>query len=225
MNALLKYLPVLIVSILVIIGCKKEPAPLFHKEYFGLTEGRYVVYNVIEIDHDQALNQHDTSYYQLKTKWGDIYIDNEGREAREFLRYTRATSADSWALQDLWTGIIDGIRGELIEENQRTVKLVFAPTLSKEWDANAYNVKGELDCYYRDIHSDTIVNGYAFDSTVVVEQDEFVSLIDTVRKYEQYAKNVGLIYKYYKDNHYQPFVSEVVNGKEVYYEYAGSGIE
>ena len=208
-----------------LISCKKSEQPNFHFEYFGLEQGRYVVYDVMEILHDKALGKHETTYYQLKTYWGDTIIDNEGRIAREFLRYTRPDDSAPWVIKDVWTGIIDGIRAELIEENQRTVKLIFAPTLSKSWDANAYNMLGELDCYYRDIHRDTTINNSTFDSSLVVEQDDFISLIDTVRKFETYAKGVGLIHKYYKDNHYQFGSPEVVNGVEIYYTFKSTGFE
>ena len=225
----MKKIPVYFILIAIIgfsvQACKKNPAPQFHFEYFGLEEGRYVIYDVVEINHDSALNMHDTLLYQLKTYWGDTIIDNEGRIAREFYRYKRNSDADPWVVSDVWTGIYDGIRGELVEENQRVVKLVFSPTLNKQWDANAYNIYGELDCYYRDIHQDTTINGVLIDSSLVVEQDDFVSLIDTVRKYEMYGKHIGLVYKYYKDNHYQFSSSEVINGKEIYYTYLSHGFE
>jgi hypothetical protein len=220
-----RYITLIGLFAVILLACKKDPVPNFHREYFGNEQGQFVVYDVMEITHDQALAQHDTVYYQLKTVWGDTVIDNEGRVAREFNRYTRAVVSDPWQFSDLWTGLIDGIRAELMEENQRTVKLVFAPTLSKSWDANAYNMQGELDCYYREIHQDTIINGNSFDSTVTVEQDDFTSLIDTVRKYEVYAKGVGMVYKHFKDNHYQFTSSEVVNGKEVYMTFVSSGYE
>lgn len=212
-------------TLVMISSCKPDPAPNFHFEYFGLEQGRYVIYDVVEIDHDEAIGVHDTIRYQLKTVWGQEYIDNQGRTAREFHRYTRDTVGASWVYSDLWTGVYDGIRAEMMEENQRTIKLVFAPTLSKQWNANAYNTGEELDCYYRDIHQDTIINGYSFDSTLVVEIDQFNSHIDTVRKYEMYAKNVGLIYKHFIDNHYQFAGPEVITGKEIYYTYSSHGFE
>jgi len=211
--------------LVVITSCKQDEPPNFHFEYFGLEEGRFVIYDVLEVDHDHAIGVHDDTMYQLKTVWGVEYIDNQGRTAREFLRYTRPTSNDPWVFKDLWTGVYDGIRAELMEENQRTIKLVFAPTLYKQWDANAYNMGEEQDCYYRDIHQDTIINSYPFDSTLVVEIDQFYSHIDTVRKYEMYAKNVGLIYKHYVDNHYQFAGPEVITGKEIYYTYSSHGYE
>lgn len=210
------------------IGCAKNPTPKFHHEYFGLEEGRFVIYDVVEIQHDEAINQHDTLRYQLKTYWADTFIDNEGRTAREFKRFVRSTENDPWVLQDTWTGIIDGIRAELVEENQRVVKLVFAPTINKNWDANAYNMFGESLCSYRDIHGDTLIDNVQFDSTLVVEQEAYNSIIDSVRRFDMYAKNVGLIYKYERDLHYQinSFSQVYLNvGTERYYRFVSTGIE
>ena len=211
--------------LILFIGCKQEDAPNFHFEYFGLAEGRFVVYDVVEINHDSGLLIHDTLRYQMKTYWGDVYVDNEGREGREYIVYKRDSVNHPWTLTDVWHGVFDGIRGELVEENQRKVKLVFAPTLSKNWDANAYNLDDELDCYYRDIHSDTIINNYKFDSTLVVEQQTYNYLIDSVRMYETYAKHIGLVYKHHVDNHYQFGSTEVVIGKELYVSFITSGWE
>jgi hypothetical protein len=210
------------------LACDKNPAPEFHHEYFGMEQGRYVIYDVVEIVHDDALNQHDTANFQLKTHWGDIFVDNEGREAREFKRFVRPTENDAWNLQDIWTGLIDGIRAELIEENQRVIKLVFSPTQNKEWNANAYNQEPEQNCFYRDIHGDTLIDNVIFDPTLVVEQNQFNSIIDSVHRYDMYAKNIGLIYKYERDLHYQINQQSQLylnEGTERYYRYVTTGIE
>jgi len=61
---------------------------------------------------------------------------------------------------------------------------------------------------------------------VVVEQEEFSSLVDHRRKYEVYAKGVGLIHKYYKDLEIQNFDTlNVKNGNEVFYYLTGYGFE
>lgn len=225
------YLLLALGSILLLNGCKKNNSdPDFHYDYFALEEGRYVIYDVMNIVHDDgAVIQHDTSIYQLKTIWKGEYIDNQGRTAREFWRYIRDSDSASWMLQDVWTGIIDGVRAELIEENQRVIKLIFAPTLQKLWDANAFNQQSELECFYRDIHSDTTFNGVSFDPTVTVEIKTQNSLIDSVHFYEIYSENIGLIYNHKKDIHFQYdalsqswFLNE---GTELYYEYVSSGIE
>ena len=212
----------------VLFSCAKNPVPEYHHEYFGMKEGRFIVYDVIEISHDDGLNQHDTSIYQLKTYWADTIIDNEGRVAREFHRFVRPTENDPWVLQDLWTGIIDGIRAELVEENQRVVKLVFSPTQNKAWDANAYNQNSEQNCFYRDIHKDTLIDNTTFDPTLVVEQEQFNSIIDSVHRFEMYAKEIGLIYKYERDLHYQVNQQSQIYlnvGTERYYRYVSTGFE
>ncbi len=229
MNMAKKYFYVVCTALfLAIVGCTPNPVPTFHHEYFGLEEGRFVIYDVVEIVHDDELNQHDTSIYQLKTYWADTFVDNQGRIAREYKRYVRPTSSDPWVFQDVWTGIISGIRAELVEENQRVVKLVFAPTQNKIWDANAYNTIGTRICSYRDIHGDTLINNAAFDTTLVVEQETFYSLIHSVHRFEMYAKHVGLIYKYEKDLHFQINGQSQLyldKGTERYYRYVSTGIE
>lgn len=225
MKILIKYLLASGFCSLLLVACKQEPAPLFHYEYFGMEEGRYVIYEVTEITHDAAIGIHDTSIYQLKAVWGDVYIDNEGREGREYLLYKRSNSFSPWISVDVWHAVFDGIRAELVEENERKVKLVFAPTVSKEWDANAYNMLGEQICYYRDIHSDTIINGLSFDSTLVVEQASEANLVEINRQYEMYAKYVGLIYKHYKVNTYDILDPEPRLGNEYYMEILETGFE
>lgn len=210
------------------LSCKKEKASVdFHFDYFDLRQGRYITYDVTEIKHDDgAIVAHDTMNYQLKTVIGDTVVDNEGRIARKFLRYKRNSPSDSWVLSDVWTAIITGRRAELVEENQRMVKMVFAPTISKVWDLNAYNPQNELECYYRDLHKQTTINGIQFDSVLVVEQEDFPSFVDYRRKYEVYANGVGLVYKHFKDLKIQNFDSlNVTSGNELFYKVTGYGFE
>lgn len=218
---------VFIVTVLVLLfsSCKKENEPIyFHREYFGMEEGRFVIYDATEITHDAQLGQHDTVNYELKTVWGPVYINNEGESTREFHRYKRMNSSEDWAFLDLWTGRIDGIRAELVEENQRIVKLVFSPTEEKVWNANEYNMYEEQECYYSNIHEPFTINNIQIDSTLKVNIQYNANFIDSVDIYERYAKNIGLVYKHYKDNHYQ-FTDEVYLGNELYLEYKSSGVE
>ena len=213
---------------MIVVSCKDDTkAPNFHYDYFDLTPGRYVDYDVVEINHDvDATIQHDTLIYQLRTYIGDTVIDNEGRIARKFIRYKRNTSLDPWVLADVWTTIIEGNRAELVEENQRIVKLVFSPTLYKQWNPNAYNSFPEANYYYQDIHQEKSIGSFMFDSTLVVEQEDFHSLVDHQRQFEVYAKGIGLVRKYYKDLTIANFDSlNVQRGKELFYSCIGYGIQ
>jgi len=222
------YISLLVLLIVAVVSCKKQdPAPQFHYDYFDLTQGRYIDYEVMEINHDvdQAI-EHDTSYYQLRTLIGDTAIDNQGRIARKFFRYTRPNSAGTWVLSDVWTALITENRAELIEENQRIIKLVFAPTISKEWNPNAFNIYNEMTSYYRDIHDSQTFGALFFDSALVVEQEDFFSLVDKKRKYEVYAKGIGLVHKYYKDLTISNFDTlNIQKGQELFYTCFAYGIQ
>lgn len=166
-------------------------------DYFPMEQGRYVIYSVEEIHVDNQIK--DTSNYFLKTVIGEEVIDNAGRKARAFNRYTGTTANGPWNMKDVWTCVIDGKRAELVEENNRTIKLVFAPSEDDEWNMNAYNTLPEMECYYSNIHQPYTLNGNSFPSTVTVEQEDFSSYIDSRRKYEVYARGVGMVHKYYRD--------------------------
>jgi hypothetical protein len=224
-NKLLVFVTVLFAGL---YSCKKDEVSYdLHYGYFGLIPGRFVDYEVMEIKHDvdQSI-PHDTNRYQLRTVVGDTIIDNEGRVAREFLRFKRTNASQSWVQTDIWTAIIVDRRAELVEENQRMIKLAFEPSENKEWNPNAFNTYDELTAYYRDIHQKSVLGSLTFDSTLVVEQEDFFSLIDYRRKYEVYAKNVGLISKFYKDLKISGFdTSNVQSGTEIFYNCIGYGYQ
>lgn len=209
------------------IQCKKDTQKVnMHLGYFDLTPGRYIIYDVVEISHSQGAAGSDTSVYQLKTVIGDTVMDNSGRIARKFYRYTRDNSSETWDLKDVWTTIIADYRAELVEENQRVIKLVFAPTLEKNWNANVYNLQAELDCVYDEIHKSYTVGSNQFDSTITVEQADELNLIEYKRKYEVYAKGVGLVKKHFRDLSINNFdVTDINEGKELFMNFVSTGIE
>ncbi len=210
-------------------ACKKDknssPVQL-HTDYSPIEEGRYVIYESTEITHDAAVNQHDTLTFLLKTKIGSIYVDNEGRAAREFLRFISLDTGLTWQLSDTWTTILDGNKLELVEENQRVVKLLFAPTIDKVWDINAYNSFPKQNASYSSIHTPRSINGNNFDSTITVKQADFFSLVDYQKQNEVYAKGVGMVSKYFKDLIIANFDTlNVLKGKELYYNCISFGLE
>jgi hypothetical protein len=216
-----------LVLMLLFAGCKKDPVTTdLQFGYYPLQQGRFVTYFVKEVTIDDDLQQNDTAYYYIKTVVGDTITDNEGRVARRYNRYFRDSLTQPWTLRDIWTAIVDGPRAELVEENQRTIKLVFAPTKFKEWNCNAYNTLGTLDCYYRDIHVPGSINGFQFDSTITVEQEDTWTFVDYRRKFEQYAKGVGMYYKHYKDFRINFGDStNVVKGRELIMQLVDYGVE
>jgi hypothetical protein len=214
--------PILAMLVVFLQSCKKDqvnaiPIPL-NQHFFGLSAGNYVVYDVMEINHDiNAVIKHDTIYYQLKTLIGDTVVDNEGRIARKFYRSKRPDIFSALVITDLWTTIIHNNKAELVEENQRKVKLIFPISASKTWNTNQFNAYENEEAYYDFMFQGKTINSLYFDSTLRVEQAKERNLIAYKRKYEEYAANVGMIRKVYKDLSIVNFDTlNVKFGKEIF---------
>ena len=218
---------VLILS--VIFACKKSKNDStfnLHTDYFPQIEGRFIVYEASEMIHDADIGQHDTLKYWLKTVVGKEYIDNSGRTARELIRYKSNDNGSSWQTMDVWTSILDGNRAETVEENQRLLKLVFAPTKDKEWNINVYNTSAKQNAHYTSIHVPFSLANLQFDSTIHVEQANYFTLVDFKNQTEVYAKRIGLVKKTFKDLEIQNFDTlNVQKGKELYLNCISFGFE
>ncbi len=214
----------LIVSIstfLLLNSCKKELVnsdQFLYTSYFELETGKFIEYDVMEITHDEnASIQNDTSYYQLKCVIEDTFTDNAGRLAFNYVRYKRTNSTEPWVQADLWSTTIFNNKAELVEENQRIVKLVFPISEFTTWNANQFNTDAKLNCSYDELHVAKVINGFSFDSTLVVEQEDKRNLIEFKRKYEVYANRVGMVKKYYKDLQISNFDTlNIKSGKEIF---------
>jgi hypothetical protein len=220
----IKFRLLLIASIstfLLLNSCKKvlvNSDQFLYTSYFELKTGKFIEYDVMEITHDEnATIQHDTSYYQLKCVIEDTFTDNAGRLAFNYVRYKRTNSTEPWAQADLWSTTVFNNKAELVEENQRIVKLVFPISEFTTWNADQFNTDIKLNCSYDELHVPKAINGFSFDSTLVVEQEDKRNLIEFKRKYEVYANRVGMVKKYYKDLQISNFDTlNIKSGKEIF---------
>ncbi|RFC53851.1 hypothetical protein [Brumimicrobium aurantiacum] len=213
--------------ILLLIGCKESETVDFGYDYFPQTEGNFVEYDVLEVFHDVNVNpQHDTMQYRLKTVVGEEMIDNTGRAVRKFFRYKYDLQSGELFDQRVWTSVIDDGRGELVEENQRKIKLVFAVKADKVWDVNAFNEFESKEVYYSGVNEEMTFNNNEFEQTVTVNYEDFFSLVDYRKQYEVYAKGVGLVKKSFKDFTIENFdTTAIQKGTELHYELINYGVE
>lgn len=219
---------ILVLSVL--LSCGKGNSNIdmnSYESYFPMDFGTYVDYEVVEIQHDiNAEITNDTSLYYLRTVIGDTITDNSGRLARKFFRKKRNELSDPWETSDVWTALINGNRVEVTEENKRKVWLLLPPLNSSSWDQNAFNVDDAIFCTYDGIHENSSINNLDFDSVLRVEQEDVLNLVSFRRKYEQYANNVGLVIKYYKDlNIFNFDTLNIQYGTELIYKCIGFGVE
>lgn len=209
---------------IIITSCKKNvDIPVkedFNSDfgYFGLKKGNFIEYDVIHIVHDDEVDIHDTTSFRLKTIIGDTVTDNQGRKASKYIRLLWNDIKDIWEIKDVWTAIIDGKNAELTDENQRLIKLTFPIKENVYWNPSIFSTLSNENYMYGNIHVSLKGKDYSFDSTVTVLQNNYFTLVDYKYQTETYAKNVGLISKYYKNLRIRNFDTlQVKKGEEWFY--------
>lgn len=210
------------------LSCKKDTDPIFYGyEIYPMQEGRFVVYDVVDIFHDVALSPaHDTDYYQIKELIGEEELDGEGETYHKLYRYWRDSENDSWNLKDVWTVKKTAQSLETLEENKRRISLAFSVSYDRLWDYNALNEDPDLTARYDAIYEPLLLNGVDYDSTVRVEIENFISFIEFKRQYDVYAINVGRVIRVRKDLEIlNSDTTDIKKGSELFYEAIEYGIQ
>jgi hypothetical protein len=205
---------IIIISIVLVCGivsCKKDQVtePDMGYNYFPNGVGKYVIYDVDSFYYHSAAII-DTFKFQLKEKIQSVYSDNEGRPTLRLERYVKyyndtvSYSAMPWIFRNVWAENRTATTAEKVEENIRYIKLNFAVKKGKSWNGNVQNTNGEMDYKYSFVDLSKNIAGNTFDSTLEVEQQSNLDLVEQQYYIEQYAKNVGLVYKRVIDVNSQP---------------------
>jgi hypothetical protein len=200
-----------------ICSCTKEQAlpdePVTGKEYYPLTTGKFVVYQVDSVVYTEIPRDTLTYTYLLKEKITDAFTDNTGNEAYRLERYVKTgTTADSqpWRLKEVW--MVNAINNsiQVVEDNKRYTKLVFPVVVDKSWNGNAFNSDPVKNYRYDYVDRSESFAGTAH-TVLRVRQFEFRTKISYELNAEKYAKQVGLVEK----KVVSIFSNSVVPGTEV----------
>lgn len=179
-------------------ACSVETVPTpegLNSAYLPLEKGRYSVYDVERIDYNIA-GESDTTTFQLKHLIRDYYLNQEQDTVYYLYRYRRETEQQSWQQDSVF--LIRQDQGQLIlnKNNVHYVQLVFPAENGRSWDANAYNSK-EPQVYRIDSLGQTYqLEDSVFNNTLRVLQRDSASIERQDYRFEIYAREVGLIYKY-----------------------------
>lgn len=186
-------------------ACKKdvylEVPKNNYQDYYPVEIGYWIEYQTDSIIHlsDDDINLVDTSIVEynffIREEIDSVFIDGEGDTAYVVSRYKRNSDTLPWEFTAVWTSKLTKNALERVEDNRRYLRLTFPFKPDYIWNGNAYNELTAEEYTYEDLYSAASFSGIGFDSTVTVNQNEFISNINRIIKKEIYGNHVGLLYK------------------------------
>jgi hypothetical protein len=186
-----------------VAGCSPDEVPTVEsgKSYLPLRVGDFQIYNIDETNYF-PLEDPEELHYQLKTEVVDSFEHNAGNYTFVVHRSRRESEADPWEYSESWSVRITDVEAIVNASNISFVKLAFPLAVGKKWNGNAYNSSGEDEYEVTEVDQSYQVNDTKFDNTIVVDQENRVDLLFNDRRFEVYAKDVGLIYQEVTDLEY-----------------------
>lgn len=186
-------------------SCSKKEIPntdnLLGLDYYPLTIGRYIVYEVDSIVYG-VLPRDTSSYkYQIKEVMAEAFTDAEGKTAYKLHRYIKKFDPkkkyDSipWQIKEVWMVNASSKNVQVVESNKRYTKLIFPIEDKATWNGNAGNTEGERLYNYNYIDKTETINNTKFENVLMVKQYEYRTLISYENNVEKYAKGIGLVYR------------------------------
>jgi hypothetical protein len=218
------------ITFLLFISCKKheteKPMDVGYG-YFPTNIGHWVLYDVDSTFYDDYHYTHYHYHYTIKEYIESTFLDNQNRPTQRIERYKTIDTIPTY-IANVWSANLTSSNAEKVEDNIRYVKLIFPIADGQTWNGNAFNTLGEQEYKYDNVFAPYTINGLSFDSTVTVLQDDIVpdtNLIDVKIEKEIFAKNVGMIYKRYRNVHYPntAFSPDTISGVDYTYKIISFG--
>lgn len=204
------------ITVVFFTSCKRQVIPADNvelgKDYFPLTIGHFVEYDVDSFRYNDFSKTIDTFHYELKDVIESEFLDNEGRKSFIINRYKRQDSTYPWKENLTYYNTETSFNIEVIEDNLRFIKMVFPVKVNTKWNGNIYipatlipELKWLSGWEYKYVNINEPYNtGFLnFENTVTVNHVDFVvgdsldvnNYSERTFSRERYAKNVGLISK------------------------------
>ena len=181
-------------------ACKKDSiiAPLdMGYAYFPLNLGHTILYEADSVRY--SLDANDSVHirkvkFQVQDVIKTTFYDNSNRLTYVFERSKRMNDTAAWEPWKICTANLleDALHWK--EDNYTYVNLAFPIKSQKQWNGNSYNILGESEFTYTDIHIPYAYKNISTDSSLTVIQQDEVNGLETNWKEEKYAKHTGLIH-------------------------------
>ncbi|MFM1794610.1 MAG: hypothetical protein RL642_995 [Bacteroidota bacterium] len=233
----------IIVFILLLAGCKKQSIELNFEpieNFFPIKKGSAITYRYDSTAYNGINNAKSINTYLVRDVLDSSITDNLGKISFVFKRSIRnQIDTTKWELLSSYRVTIDSNKLYLTENNLRFIKLVNPIREGYSWNGNSFinvNENSGLDYYqgweytYGKPNEPLTINTIPFASTLtVLHKNDTIGNPTDRKQYssilfskEIYAKEVGLIYKEFLKETWQPPNSNNPNG---YFEKNSFGIK
>lgn len=211
--------------VLLLASCSKSSETFSAQsleKWYPLTPGKYVTYALDSTVYTNFGTVLTVRSYQVKYVNDSLVNDALGRGGTRILRYIRKTSTASWLPDATFFALKTNNSIEFIENNMRFIKLKEPVRNGYTWKGNAFietsSLNSEIkyldnwDYTYDSVNVPLTLGSFSLDSTLIVRQrDEVIGTPSNPNFYseynygvEKYAKGIGMIYRRFFHNEYQP---------------------
>lgn len=188
----------------------------FGYEYFPLEIGKFMEYRLDSVIFDTTSIgvTRDTNVWFAREEVVDTFRDLSNELNYRIERSQRKSSTDPWEIESVYAAILKTDQAIRIEDNFRFIKMVFPLRRGDIWDGNIFiddetiiTIAGESIEMFKswsyeldELDEQAVVNNMPFDSVATIfqannQEGPDPNLIELRFSKEQYAKNLGLIYR------------------------------
>ena len=212
------------VGMLAFAGCKKseEMQMIPVSDYAPLLVGKYITYQLDSTIYTDFGVTKEVHSYEVKYEVDAEITDNLNEPAFRVVRYIRPVAGSLWTPDATFMAKNTGQSLEFVENNLRFIKLRQPISNGFSWKGNSYfdtqsqfselDYLDDWDYQYENVGEPLTLGSLIFPSTLTVNQrdeiignpgdPQFYSEVNT--SVEKYAQGVGLIYKDFYHDEYQP---------------------
>ncbi len=205
-------LPLLAFFLLQSTACRREVEPFapLNYDFSPLDSGKYIIYQVDSILYDEYNESVDTLSYQVKYEYSRMEGDAADEPIYRLNYSHRSDSSQNWQLMQVFAAKNTDNQFQLVEDNQRLIKLVYPIEEGGAWNGLPFIRRdtsieirgGSINLYkdwdefrYEQVYASQIIGGVVYDSTITVIQVDKTNNIERRYSRECYAKGIGLIEK------------------------------
>jgi hypothetical protein len=197
----MRHLLIASVLLLLLVSCNRKSDDTgddMGYNYYPLEEGNWYVYDVAVTKYNGSPTGTDSSYQMKEVIMEPVTVSDETRY--QLYRYYRKNATQEWDTQpdSVWTVFRRGNQLVKVEDNVRYVKLSFPVDPSRFWNGNSMNNSEDETYIMKDVKRSFTIPGTTtvHNPTVTVLQSDVYDKIKKNKRYEVFAENIGLVYRY-----------------------------